>query len=194
MKPSRSASFLILGGLALLMFASRFQPIEHFLELPDASWAVFFIGGFYLSAMTRWAFPLLMVEAVLIDGWATQFMGVSDFCITPAYLFLVPTHALMWFGGHWLRRNAGENLRGLLLLAASALLSTTLAYAVSNGGFYWFGGRYPDPNVAQYVERFFAYYRWFLIVPCAYIAAAAFVHVGVVFGLRARVDEKSPRD
>lgn len=190
MTPSRSASLWILAGLALLMFTSRFQPIEHFFEIPDASWAIFFIGGFYLSGMTRLAFPLLMLETVLIDWWATQFMGVSDFCITPAYLFLVPTHAVMWYGGHWLRKHARENLGDLPLLAASAFLSTTLAYALSNGGFYWFGGRYPDPNVAQYVERFLAYYRWFLIVPCASIAAAAVVHMGVMFGLRAKVEQK----
>lgn len=194
MKLSRSASLTLLGGLVLLMFLSRFQPIEHFLEIPDASWAVFFIGGFYLSASTRWAFPLLMLEAVLIDWFAVTFMGVSNFCITPSYWFLIPTHAVMWFGGTWLHRRAGENTRGLLLLVASALVATTLAYALSNGGFYWFGGRYPDPNLAQYVERFFMYYGWFLLVPCAYIAAAAFVHLGVRRALRAPVARSSMGD
>lgn len=191
---SRSVSLTIFGGLALLMFLSRFQPIEHFLEIPDASWAVFFIGGFYLAAFTRWALPLLMLEAVLIDWFAVTAMGVSNFCITPSYWFLVPTHAVMWFGGTWLRRHAREDARGLLWLVASALVCTTLAYAISNGGFYWFGGRYPEPNLAQYAERFLAYYRWFLLVPCAYIAAAAFVHVGLRRALGAPVDQRAPHD
>jgi hypothetical protein len=182
--PSRQVSNLILAGLVLLLLISRFQPVEHFLEIPDASWAVFFIAGFYLSRQVRWVFPLLLVEAVLIDWAATTFAGVSDFCITPSYVSIVPVSAVMWFGGHWLRRHADEDLQGLLALAGSAVLATTLAYAISNGGFYWFGGRYPDPNWTQFVDRFFHYYRWFLLVPCAYIAAAAVVHAGIVFGLR----------
>ena len=172
----RQALLLILGGLALLMLITRFQPIEHFLELPDASWAVFFIAGFYLASMAR--------------------MGVSNFCVTPAYWFLVPTYAAMWLGGHCLRRYANQNWRGLVMLATSAFIATTLAYVISNGGFYWFGGRYPEPNLAQYLERFTQYYRWFLLVPCAYIGAAALVHVSLqrAFGAPISESDDMPAD
>lgn len=186
MTPSRPLQLTILAGLALLMLATRFH---HFLEVPDASWAIFFIAGFYLKGMARWAFPLLMIEAVLIDWFATQHLGVSDFCLTPAYGFLIPTHAVMWFGGHWLRTRATHNLRGLGWLVLSAFVATSLAFVISNGGFYWFGGRYPTPNLDQYVERFFAYYGYFLLVPCSYIAAAAVAHIGITWGLRTRADQ-----
>lgn len=192
----RQASLLILGGLALLMLITRFQPIEHFLELPDASWAVFFIAGFYLASMARWAFPLLIVLSVAIDWVAIQYMGVSNFCVTPAYWFLVPTYAAMWLGGHCLRRYASQNWRGMVMLATSAFIATTLAYVISNGGFYWFGGRYPEPNLAQYLERFTQYYRWFLLVPCAYIGAAALVHVSLrrAFGAPISESDDMPAD
>ena len=171
----RQALLLILGGLALLMLITRFQPIEHFLELPDASWAVFFIAGFYLASMARWAFPLLIVLSVAIDWVAIQYMGVSNFC---------------------LRRYANQNWRGLVMLATSAFIATTLAYVISNGGFYWFGGRYPEPNLAQYLERFTQYYRWFLLVPCAYIGAAALVHVSLqrAFGAPISESDDMPAD
>ena len=186
-RSSPSASPYILGGLALLMLITRTQPVEHFLELPDASWAVFFIAGFYLrDSLGRWAFPLLMLEAVAIDWIATQHLGVSDFCMTPAYWFLLPTHAVMWFGGFLLRQHApAQNVHALLALVLLAFSASTLAYTISNGGFYWFGGRYPDPHAAEYLERFAMYYRWFVLVPCAYIAAAACVHVGVTRALLA---------
>lgn len=190
MTPARPVQLGILAALALLMLATRFH---HFQPVPDASWAIFFIGGFYLRGLSRWAFPLLMVEAVLVDAFATQTLGVSDFCITPAYGLLIPTHAVLWLGGAWLQTRARLDLRGLAPLAASALVSVTLAYAISNGGFYWFGGRYADPHFAQYVERFFLYYGHFLIVPCAYIAAAAAVHVSVVWNLRQRAHAPLPR-
>ena len=59
----------ILALLAVLMVATRMHlpaSITHFGPVPDASWAVFFIGGFYLRNWTRWAFPLLMALAVLV--------------------------------------------------------------------------------------------------------------------------------
>lgn len=185
--PSSPVSWLILGGLALLVLITRAQPVEHFLDLPDASWAAFFIAGFYLrDGVARWAFPLLMLETVAIDWIATQHLGVSDFCLTPAYGFLLPTHAVMWGGGWLLRRHAQvDNAHALLALGVLAFGASTLAFTISNGGFYWFGGRDPDPHVARYVERFAMYYRWFVLVPCAYIAATACVHVGVTRAFRA---------
>lgn len=196
-RTASSSSFrnhLILGGLALLVLITRTQPAEHFLDLPDASWAAFFIAGFYLrgASVARWAFALLMLETVAIDWIATQHMGVSDFCMTPAYGFLMPTHAAMWAGGFLLRRHAqSENGHALVALAVLAFGATTLAYTISNGGFYWFGGRYPDPHAAEYAERFAMYYRWFVLVPCTYIAAAACVHVGVTRALRVPTAERN---
>lgn len=193
MNVSRTAQLWIFGGLALLMSISRCQPLEHFLELPDASWAVFFIGGFYLRPIIRWALPLLMVEPLVIDWFAVQHMGVSDFCVTQAYWFLIPTHAAMWFGGQWLRSRATQDLRGLGALALSAFIATTVAYAISNGSFYWLGHREPNPNFAPYIERFAQYYQWFLLVPCAYIACTAVVHLGIARALHAPVSSRSRR-
>lgn len=183
---STRTSWSILGGLALLMLITRAQPVEHFLELPDASWAVFFIAGFYLrDGLARRGFALLMLEAVAIDWIATQHLGVSAYCLTPAYGFLLPAHAVMWAGGALLRRHASEqNGHSLAALAVLAIGATTLAYAISNGSFYWFGGRVASPSAAGYVENFATYVRWFMLVPCAYIAAAACLHVGLTRALR----------
>ena len=46
--------------LALVMAATR---LHHFDALPDASWGVFFLAGFWLRGSPRWAFPLLIAEA-----------------------------------------------------------------------------------------------------------------------------------
>ena len=59
----------ILFALALVMAATRIHHsfLHHFDALPDASWGVFFLAGFWLRGSARWAFPLLMIEAVLVD-------------------------------------------------------------------------------------------------------------------------------
>ena len=82
---------IVLSLLALLMLATRSHVFSHFTPVPDASWAVFFIGGFYLRGWGRWAFPLLMVLAVGID-WAVIMF------ITFALLVRRASAAAMMFG------------------------------------------------------------------------------------------------
>ncbi|MGH8472507.1 MAG: hypothetical protein ACREVJ_08675, partial [Gammaproteobacteria bacterium] len=47
--------------LALLMAATRSHHFAATLHLPDASWAVFFLAGFYLRPL--WVFPALLALA-----------------------------------------------------------------------------------------------------------------------------------
>jgi hypothetical protein len=83
--------------LALLMAATcgyHFVTIEH---LPSASWAAFFIAGMYLGS--RLVFPALLAEAALLDFAAITWGGVSNFCVTPAYGFLLPAYSTLWVAG-----------------------------------------------------------------------------------------------
>src|SRR5690606_12601047 len=82
----------ILTLLAAVMAATR---LHHFGAVPDASWAVFFVGGFYLYRWTRWAFPLLMALAVLVDWIVIRGQGLdfwSHYCVSPGYWALLPAH------------------------------------------------------------------------------------------------------
>ncbi len=113
---------IILSLLVLLMAGTR---LNHFAPVPDASWAVFFIGGFYLRNWTRWAFPALMVLAVAIDYAVITGQGLSfwqHYCVSAAYWFLVPAYFAMWAGGLWLARRYARSWR-TLGLAVVALLA-----------------------------------------------------------------------
>lgn len=176
MNPSRPQQQIVLAGLAVLMAITRHH---HFAPVPDASWAIYFIGGFYLRGLGRWAFPALMLEAVVIDALAVRHLGVSSACFTPAYAFLVPTHAVLWISGSFLRARASLDRHGFAALVASAFVAVSLAFAVSSGSFYWLGGLEAAPTLAGYGERFAAYYPHFLVVPCVYLAIAAAVHVAL---------------
>src|SRR5690554_3136356 len=48
----------IVLGLAVLMAATRSHHFASVTHLPDASWAVFFLAGFYLRPL--WVFPALL--------------------------------------------------------------------------------------------------------------------------------------
>ncbi|MCI0354802.1 MAG: hypothetical protein L0099_07175, partial [Acidobacteria bacterium] len=94
----KGSHWIVLAGLASLMAATRIPAMGAMLHLQDASWAVFFIAGFYLKGQWRWAFPLLMAEAVGIDYCVIQYTGISNYCVTVAYWFLVPAYATLWLG------------------------------------------------------------------------------------------------
>lgn len=167
-------------GLALLMVVTRFPGLAANVHLQDASWAVFFVAGFYLRDSWRWAFPALMAVAVAVDLLAIQYYGVSNYCLTWAYWFLVPSYGALWLGGRWLRRHASFDVAGVVSLVASAMISISLCFLILNGSFYWLGGRVPKPNWSGWVVNLATWYGPFVRTATTYIAVAAGPHVLIV--------------
>jgi len=165
-------------GLALvaLMAMTRGQ---HFasVNLPSASWAVFFLAGVLLAP--RWVFPALFVEASLLDFAAIQFSGVGSYCVSPAYWMLVLAYGSLWFGGRVYARLHRDRLSSLVVLAGCVMLSAFVCYLFSGGGFLFFSGRYPDPSLAQLAERIARYYPRYLGTLAFYVATAAVLFVGL---------------
>ncbi len=172
--PQRIGIFSI---LAVLMAATR---LHHFAAAPDASWAVFFVAGFYLRGSSRWAFPLLVALAVLVDFIVISSQGLdfwSHYCVSPAYWFLLPSFALLWAGGSGLRsryQGLGWNALGALVL--SLVVATTACYLVSNGSFYWLSPSVADPSFAGWMKNLGDWYFAYLSTTVAYVAIAAAVH------------------
>ena len=163
---------------AVAMAATRLNHAGTAWLPPDASWAVFFISGFYLGGQWRWALGLLLIEAVALDGLAIRYSGISNYCATLAYWFVVPAYSVLWLGGAWLRRHYRDAaLPDLARLCASLFLSVTLCYAITNASFYWLGGRIAHPDLDGSWSSFTRWYGHFLIVPCVYVGLATLVHV-----------------
>ena len=185
MQPFSRRSFaIVLTVLAVLMIVTRFHHFGTAIHLPDASMAVFFLGGLYLRK--HLAFVGFMALAVLIDWVAIEQAGVSDFCVTPAYSFLLPAYAVLWYGGRLYAPRLQPGTGSMLGMGAVALLSASLSFAISNGGFYWFGGRYPQPHFAEYVARAWQWGPLFVRTTMLYIAVAAVAHVLLGLALRSR--------
>ena len=163
-------------ALAALMAMTRGQ---HFasVNLPSASWAVFFLAGVLLAP--RWVFPALFVEASLLDFAAIEWQGVSSYCLSPAYWMLVPAYGALWFGGRVYARLHRDQLTSLALLAGCMMLSAFVCYLFSGGGFLFFSGRYPDPSLAQLSERIGTYYPQYLTNLTLYVGIAACVYIGL---------------
>ncbi len=176
MSPKTQRS-LVLVLLAVLMAGTR---ADHFGPLPDASWAVFFVGGFALSNWSRWAFPLLMALAVAIDYAVITRSGASfwtHYCVSPAYWCLIPAYFSMWAGGMWLqRRGVGADLRSLGLLAASLVASVVVCQLIAQGSFYWISSAVAEPTLAGWWQNYVTYLFPYMATSAKYVAIAAGVY------------------
>ena len=140
--------------LIALMVLTRFHHFGDVLHLPDASLAVFFFAGFYRKKVL---FVFLLVMAGLIDYIAIA-NGTSSWCVSPAYVFLIPTYAVMWIAGRYCSAFKSLKMTELATQFAVVTLATSAAFAISNGSFYVLSGRYPDLSWGQYFSRVAQYY------------------------------------
>jgi hypothetical protein len=173
-----------LGAWALitLMLATRAHS-NHFgspITLPDASLAVFFMAGLWFGGLRL--FAVLLLEAALIDYVAITKMGVSDYCVSPAYVFLIPTYAALFFAGRFAARFKTLQAPDLLMQTGLLVGATTVAFIISNGSFYVLSGRFPDLNWVEYFGRVTQYYSPYLSSTLIYsIVIVAVVKVIAAF-------------
>lgn len=166
--------------LVALMAATRMHHFGSSLHLPDASLAVFLLAGFLVARPLL--FGALLLEAAALDYVAITHMGVSDFCVTPAYWFLIPTYAALWFAGRIYARVHQNSLRGLGLFSAVSFAAVSAAFLISNGAFYVFSGRFPDMSMSEYASRVAQYYVPYLTSAVIYLVPAVMLYV--LFALR----------
>lgn len=173
---------LLLAGLVLLMAATR---INHFSAVPDASWAVFFIAGFHLRSWTRWAFPLLMGLAVLIDWMVIRNLGLDfwqHYCVSPGYWMLLPAYFALWTGGRLLADGyRGAQWSTLAKAVPLVLASVAVCHLFAQGGFYWTTRNVADPTLGGWLNN---YADWF--VP--YLGTTA-LYVGLAGALQLAVEQ-----
>ncbi|MGH8613762.1 MAG: hypothetical protein ACREYF_17525 [Gammaproteobacteria bacterium] len=167
---------LIAFALALLMAATRSHHFAAALHLPDASWAVFFLAGVYLRAI--WVFPALLAGAAFLDFAAITWGGVSSFCISPAYGFLLPAYGALWLAGRWYARRQRFQLATLIPLVSSMLVGAAVCELFSSGGFYFLSGRF-DPSLTEFGTRLARYLPPSLAAMAFYVALAAIAHAAL---------------
>lgn len=163
---------LVLLTLVILTRGHHFASVNH---LPSASWAVFFIAGIYLRPL--WALPVLLTLSMLIDYLAISYGGVSDFCISPAYVLLIPAYSVLWLAGRWYARQHVLHWRTLIPLCIAALVGTLVCELFSSGGFYLFSGRFTEPSWTEFGTRLSQYFPPYLQSMGFYLAITTIIHL-----------------
>jgi hypothetical protein len=171
-----SKNTLIIAALLMLLLVSTrphtFGMITH---LPNASVAIFFAAGFYLRKYIL--FWLFFAVVMLLDYLSITVGGVSSFCVSPAYWFMIPAYAINWEAGKLFKRYYSFSFRSLFILCGLAFFASSLAFVITNGSFYLISGRYADQNWAEYFMRFKMYYPYYVASACAYIGTISCIHV-----------------
>lgn len=150
------------GAIALmvLMAATRFHHFGNAISLPDASLAVFFLAGLWFGGILL--FVSLLLEAGLIDYIAISQFSVSDFCISPAYVFLIPAYAAVWFGGRFCKGFGSQKVSHLAIQFVMLIVAVSLAYLISNGSFYLLSDKFTETSWGDYTTHFMRYYSSYM--------------------------------
>ncbi|HEX5539497.1 MAG TPA: hypothetical protein VFX01_06890 [Methylophilaceae bacterium] len=169
---AQKKSFGLGLGLILAILATRTQHFGSTAYLPDATLAVLFLGGL-LIAQRGWL-ALAIISAFAMDAYAIGWMGVSDYCMSPAYWGLIPTYAMVWGAGRWLAKRAQPF--ALLSYAAVGWAAASAAFIVSNAFWYQFSGRFTEMPVSDFVQRVSQYYTPYVGYSVMYLGVAWAVH------------------
>lgn len=162
-------------ALGALVAATHGHHFASALHLPPATWVAFFLASLYLRS--AWAFGALLAEVVALDYVAVAVGGVSAFCVSPAYGFLLPAYGTLWLAGRWFAARYSFSLDALPALAASLLAGVTLAEAFSSGGFYFFSGRFAETSLAEFGTRLVKYFPQSLASFAFWAGIALAVHI-----------------
>lgn len=150
----RRYSLLLL--LALVMAATRVSHFGTSVLLPDASLAVFLLGGLLLGGWQ--CFALLCAVAFGADVLSAQTAEEAGWCLTPAYWGLLPTYAVLWLAGRWLGKQNGPSF---VRDAAVSVTAIALAFAISNATWFVFSNTLGGMSAADYtlaVAKYFPPY------------------------------------
>lgn len=169
----------IASALLALMALTRYNHFGSAVTLPDASYAVFFLGGLFLGRM-RGALimlALLLLTAALVDYYAINFREVSGWCVTSAYSFLVFAYSALWFVGRWYAPRHALTLKGMAGLLLTGAAAGSAAFIIANVSFYLLAGYFESMSVTDYISSVAQYFGPYVAVAVFYIGSAACVQM-----------------
>jgi hypothetical protein len=156
-------------GAALKVILTGSNHFGSYLSLPDASWAMFFLAGLWTRALV---WPVLMMIAAFLVDYLVIAGGVSSYCFTPGYAFLIPTHMALWGAGRWAAFDAGFKSMQLMRTALALVIGCSAAFVISNAGFYWLSGYFANMYTVSFADAVIHYLPHYLAISSLYIAVA----------------------
>jgi hypothetical protein len=148
---------LILLGLAAAIASTRMSHFGTSALLPDASLAVFLVGGILLQRLC--GFTILMAVAFGTDVFSARSAVEAGWCLTPAYWGLIPTYGLLWLAGRWLGK---QHRLDFITGASVSLAAIACAFLVSNAFWFLLSNTVTDLTAMEYMSAVAKYFPSYL--------------------------------
>ena len=156
-------SYLFL--ISFVMILTRGSHITTLYALPDASLALFLIGGIYLRQVRF--FIALFLVGLFIDFGTAALDPKLGFCLTKGYWGLIPTYAALWLCGFNL--NQKEHLQKLSVFIPFVSVAIFVAFLISTQTYYLFSGRFGSPSFLESISHGWEYLPQYFLSSFIYI-------------------------
>jgi hypothetical protein len=162
----RPAIFFSLLALLAVTRAGHFGTA---ISLPDASLAVFLLGGMWLGGtrLNGWGcFASYIAVAFGIDVYLAKTAVEAGWCLTPAYGGLVAAYGAVWLFGRLLAKT--PELPPLRLLVVG-LLAVASHFLISNLSFWALSGYFAQMPLSEYASIVVKYFPPYLASTALYL-------------------------
>ncbi|MGK0270114.1 MAG: hypothetical protein ACI88H_000749 [Cocleimonas sp.] len=186
---SKNVQWLIVLILLIVMTVTRSGYVPH---LQDASWAIFFLIGFYCRSYL--GFSVIILTAIAVDfAMIAARGGHQDYYLTPSYLFIIPAYGALWFSGRYLASKYSESFKGLITFLGLAIIGIVACDLISSGGFYWMSAPEVEVSISEFTNRFMEFMPLYLKSTMLYLSVAAAIHMAFRHTLKSTNTQQTRR-
>jgi hypothetical protein len=150
--------------LFLLMTLTRGSHLLSSLSLPDASFALFLIGGMLLQK-PRW-FISLFILSVVIDLTTLSTNSAYQIPINFGYWGLLPSYGIMWLFGSRI-----ANTKSFVRFVTFGVISTLITFVISTQTYNLLSGTFPGMTIKQSIQTGWEYLPQSFIYTMSYLLA-----------------------
>jgi hypothetical protein len=150
--------------LLLVMSITRGSHLLTSVSLPDASFAIFLIGGMLLKK-PKW-FISLFILSVVIDLATLSINSAYQIPINFGYWGLLPSYGIMWFFGLHI-----ANTKSFLKFMAFGVIATLITFVISTQAYNLLSGLFPDITIKESMQTGWEYLPQSLIYTMSYLLA-----------------------
>jgi len=154
-------------SISVILFVMALTRGSHLLtaiSLPDASFALFLVGGMLLKK-PKWFISLLTFSFV-IDLVTISMNNTYQIPINVGYLGLLASYGIMWFSGSRI-----ANTKSFLEFAAFGVISTLITFVISTQTYNLLSGTFPDITIKESIQTGWEYLPQSFIYTMTYLIA-----------------------
>ena len=160
----KNTRIYIFAALIFLMLLTRGDHLLSSISLPDASFALFLIGGMLL-AKPKW-FISLFILSVVIDLTTLSTNSAYQIPINFCYWGLLPSYGIMWFFGLRI-----ADTKSFLRFVAAGIISTLMTFVISTQTYNLLSGTFPDITIKESIKTGWEYLPQSFIYTMGYLLA-----------------------